>query len=220
MNLQIKPLTRSNTEDFFDFFDNRAFTDNSPYAPCYCSCFQLTPDEVRVNIAARAKELGGGFEGLRLALRESARHLIDAGKMRGYLAYLDGQSVGWCNANDKQSYLRVGSFNPGKRRDEDYFIVPGERGVVKSVVCFEIAPEHRGKGIARSLLARICEDAREDGYKIVEGYATASESFSALDFTGPLAMYRNAGFVETSQHGKLIVMQRTVGSRDAVGLVL
>ena len=44
MNLIIKPLTKSTADDFFDFFDNHAFSDGSPYAPCYCNGFYLTPD--------------------------------------------------------------------------------------------------------------------------------------------------------------------------------
>jgi len=32
MNLSIKPLTPELAADYFDFFENRAFTDNSPYA--------------------------------------------------------------------------------------------------------------------------------------------------------------------------------------------
>lgn len=44
MDFAIQPLTVVNAADFFDFFDNRAFSDGSPYAPCYCNCFHLTPD--------------------------------------------------------------------------------------------------------------------------------------------------------------------------------
>ncbi|MBQ2551602.1 MAG: GNAT family N-acetyltransferase [Treponema sp.] len=33
------------------------------------------------------------------------------------------------------------------------------RGEVKAIVCFEIAPDYRGKGIASMLLNRVCEDA-------------------------------------------------------------
>ena len=34
MNLTIKALTPEQAQDYFDFFDNRAFTDNSPFYPC------------------------------------------------------------------------------------------------------------------------------------------------------------------------------------------
>lgn len=76
MNVTIKPLTEFTVADFFDFFDNRPFSDGSQNAPCYCNCFHLTPTEVRIRIGERAAALGDGVEGLRLALRESAEHLI------------------------------------------------------------------------------------------------------------------------------------------------
>ncbi len=44
MNLEIKPLTPALAADYFDFFENRAFTDNSPYR-CYCQVFQMTKEE-------------------------------------------------------------------------------------------------------------------------------------------------------------------------------
>lgn len=31
MNITIRPLTPELSDDYFDFFENRAFTDNSPY---------------------------------------------------------------------------------------------------------------------------------------------------------------------------------------------
>ncbi len=192
MELIIKPLTESNIADFFDFFDNRAFSDNSPYGPCYCNIFHLTPEEV-----------SGGIDE-----RESAEALIKKGVMHGYLAYIDGLSIGWCNANDRQNYIRVGSFYPWERRDEDRFISPGEKGKIKSLVCFEIAPEYRGKGIAKALLRRVCDDAKEQGYEYVEVYPQITEAFSVLDFTGTEKMYRNAGFEEIERNGETIVMRK------------
>ena len=208
MNLTIKPLTESNLADFFDFFDNRAFSDGSPYAPCYCNCFHLTPDEVSIGISERATALGGGYEGLRLALRESAEKLIREGILQGYLAYESDLTIGWCNANDQQNYIRTGSFNPGKRQEEDYYISPGEKGKIKSLVCFEIAPDYRGKGIAKALLQQVCKDAKTEGFEMVEVYPQATEAYSSLDFTGPIKLYQNTGFEEVNRQGKTIVMRK------------
>ena len=38
--ITIKALTPELIEDYFDFFDNRAFSDGSPYYPCYCNAFK------------------------------------------------------------------------------------------------------------------------------------------------------------------------------------
>ncbi len=42
--------------------------------------------------------------------REVAAQQIDSGILRGYLAFVDGIAIGWCNANDKANFpmlLRV-----------------------------------------------------------------------------------------------------------------
>ena len=33
----IRPLTAELKDDYLDFFDNRAFTDDNPNGPCYCT---------------------------------------------------------------------------------------------------------------------------------------------------------------------------------------
>ena len=150
MNITIEKLSRSNMADFFDFFGNRAFSDGSPFAPCYCNAFYLTVEEVRDGIGKSI--------------------------MQGYLAYVDGIAIGWCNANDRQNYVRAGSFIPDKKLDEDYYISNGEYGIIKSLVCFEIASEYRGKGIAKALMHRVCDDAENDGYEFVEVYPQIMET--------------------------------------------
>ena len=42
--------------------------------------------------------------------REQAIDFIKSGRMQGYLAYVDNEVVGWCNANDKKAYDNV-NFN-------------------------------------------------------------------------------------------------------------
>ena len=44
MEITIKKLTAELSADYFDFFDNRAFTDNSPYR-CYCQMYQLLKEQ-------------------------------------------------------------------------------------------------------------------------------------------------------------------------------
>ena len=184
MNITIEKPSRSNMADFFDFFDNRAFSDGSPLAPCYCNAFYLTAEEVRDGIGKSI--------------------------MQGYLAYVDGIAIGWCNANDRQNYVRAGSFIPDKKLDEDYYISNGEYGKIKSLVCFEIAPEYRGKGIAKALMHRVCDDAENDGYEFVEVYPQITENFSSFDFTGPMEMYGNFGFKEIDRHGNTVIMRKKV----------
>jgi len=78
-----------------------------------------------------------------------------SGKLQGYLAYADGLLVGWCNANDKSLY----PYFDLKAEISD-FIRGNNYGRVKSTICFCIALEYRGKGIATALLKRIIHDAQ------------------------------------------------------------
>ena len=45
---------------------------------------------------------------------------------------------------------------------------------VKSVLCFAIAPQMRGQGVATQLLKRVCEDAEADAYDFVEAYPNST----------------------------------------------
>ena len=211
MEITIKRFTKELKDDFFDFFDNRAFADNSPYFPCYCDAYYLTPEEVKHTTGRRAKELGGDKEALRLALRESAERLIDSGIMQGYLAYDGGTAVGWCNAGEKAKYTRAGDLNPGKRRKGDIYFENVAPGETFSIICFEIAPAYRGKGIAKAILARIIDDAAAEGYRYVEGYPKVKDGFSPLDFTGPMAIYLGAGFEEMQRNERTAVMRKEIG---------
>ncbi len=212
MNLSIRKLTPDLIGDYFDFFDHRAFSDGSPFYPCYCNGFNLSAEQIRDGLFARARACGGGEDGWKRALRESAWQMVLDGRIQGYLAYDGGLCVGWCNANDRLSYYRVGEFDmddlPEDAPADD---CPG-RDVVKSVVCFEIAPTHRGMGIAGKLLAQVCSDAAEEGYSRVEAYPRRQPD-SALAFAGPLRLYEKAGFTEYARDGDTIVMRKALNGR-------
>ncbi len=208
MPLTIRRLTPDLAEAFFDFFDNRAFSDNSPYYPCYCNAFQLTPQQLSAEVFDRADSFGGGQEGFRLALRACAERMVKEGILKGYLAFDGENAVGWCNANDKRAYVRVGEFDPS--RDAQPIPSAGGEQSILSVVCFEIAPDRRGQGIASALLARVCEDAERDGYDVVEAYPLLRDSREPLDFTGPLHLYEKAGFVPVLRDGRTQLMQKAL----------
>ena len=109
--ITIKALTPELIEDYFDFFDNRAFSDGSPYYPCYCNAFNLSLEQLQKDVLDREAEYGEVKEGVRLALRASAWKMVQEGLIQGYLAYDNDIAVGWCNANDRLSYFRVGEFD-------------------------------------------------------------------------------------------------------------
>ena len=206
MELETKVLTPDLTEAYLDFFDHRAFADNSPYYPCYCNAFNMSTIEIE-KVREQSKCYGGGVENWQKALRKSAAQMVKEGRIRGYLAFDNGIVIGWCNTNDRMNYYRVGEFDldhiPEDRAPSD---CQRERQI-KSIVCFAISPEYRGKGIATQLLNQICTDARAEGYEYVEGYPS-DQVQNCLAFTGPVRLYEKAGFIEFSRMGSTIVMRK------------
>ena len=198
MDITIKPLSPELADDFFDFFENRAFTDDSPYR-CYCQVYQMTKQQYQDATAdATGRDPGQ-------VAREVAEQQIKDGVLRGYLAYVDGKSIGWCNANDRANFpadpvYDVPFFAPAAARE-------------KAVVCFEIAPEHRRLGVASALLERVLRDAESEGYQAVVSFPISRSERFEWDYPGPLQMYEKAGFAKVSeaQPDEVVVMRKELG---------
>ena len=203
----IRKLSPEIMDDFFDFFDNRAFSDGSPFGPCYCNAYNMSKERIHKDLFERAKEFGGGSEGWHRAIRTSAEQMILDGELKGYLAFDDGIAVGWCNANDRANYYRVGEFDLSEIPDDIGFD-NCSRGEIKSIVCYIISPDHRGRGMATALLQKVIDDATEDGYLYVETYPMIGGGYAGMAYTGPVSMYEKRGFFVHEQHGEACVMRK------------
>ncbi len=172
MDIEVRKLGEDCLEDFLDFFDNRAFCDNPDWGGCYCCFFYYSDD--------REFESRPGT-----ANREEAVSRIRAGEMNGYMAFLDGKAVGWCNADD------IGNF---PRIIEDPNIEPAGDKRAAAVVCFTIDHNYRRKGIAKALLEKVCGGFEDAGYDFIEAYPGKSPGDDAGNYHGPLSMYLKSGF--------------------------
>lgn len=193
-SIYIKPLTPELKDDYLDFFDNRAFTDNNPNGPCYCT----SPNQDEEIIQQMVSEFK--IYGVKDTVRKYAVEMLDENKIQGYLAYDGELSIGWCNAADIESYV---GFVPRFAREKTC-------GKTVSIVCFEIAPEYRGMGIASALIDRVCNDAKLNGYVAVEGYANLSDERNDFDYQGPIRLYEKAGFVEAMRENGQVVMRKVL----------
>ena len=191
MDIDIKALTPELAGDYLRFFDEEAFTDHDEWAGCYCMFYHIDP--------AGDSELNEPFGRGR---RELAEAWVKDGIIRGYLAYADGQVVGWCNAGDKTGYRRLAA-------DRDLW-PEGDAARVKSVVCYLIAPAWRGRGIAARLLERVCSDAAAEGFDVVEGYPACGALDSFKHYHGHPEMYKKAGFAVLRELKGYSVMRKTV----------
>ena len=133
-------------------------------------------------------------------IRKIAGRQIESGILKGYLAFVDGVSIGWCNANDKANFP-IESGNGAR------FYAPAEKRE-KAVICFEIVPEHRGKGVATALLQRVVADAKAEGYTAVEGYPVMREERYEWDNAGPIRLYEKTGFVKVAEQDGRVVMRK------------
>jgi GNAT superfamily N-acetyltransferase len=178
----IKELTTSQINDWFDFFDNRAFADHEDWSGCYCTAFYSPrPEEY---ISPNKKR------------RDYAKWLIENGRMKGYLAYENGKIIGWVNCNDKSQFPRLNEINLMNDK-------------VLSIVCFIVEKEHRRKGIAQKLLNRIIKDANDKGFSIIEAYPKKKATSEYGTWNGPYEMYIKNGF-EDFKIEKSYVVRRLV----------
>jgi len=179
--MEIKRLSPELINDYINYLENSAFSDNEDWAGCYCLYYHWNDAlEAECNECASSDVLNHR--------RSLAIRFIQEGKLQGYLAYVNGSVVGWCNANDKASFE---TLSKEKRPDLWEDTLPTTK--VKSIVCFTIAPELRRKGIASQLLNRICSDAAAEGYSYVEAYPW--KGGANRDYHGPYSLYEKHGFL-------------------------
>ncbi len=185
--INIRPLSTKLIPDYLDYFDNRAFADNPDWAFCYCH-FLYADRNIKPWGQYKAKEN-----------REAVIQLIGDGKLQGYLAYVDGQVVGWCNAAPKV-------LIPELRN-----LWPVDADQVGSIGCFVIAKPFRGQGIGSQLLAAACEGFRGMGLTIAEGYPLPRSKKESSNHFGPLRMFRSAGFeIYKRKAGRRLVVRKTL----------
>ena len=118
--------------------------------------------------------------------------------MQGYLAYYDGKVTGWCNANEKQIYDSVNFNLPWEN--------PEKNKKIKSIVCFCISPDLRGRGIASQLLEQVCADAAADGYEYVEAYPFDNDANH--NYHGSKSMYDKNGFTDFGKENGYTIVRK------------
>lgn len=202
MNLKIKPFTPELAEDYFEFHENRAFSDHAEWSHCYCIMFCMKNiDDKEMSEEVNAN--GGSRDALHQVLKAKAMKYIADRSLNGYVAYVDDLLVGWCNANDKAAFSRF-DF----KEEVSDFIRNAGYGRVKAINCFCIAPEYRRKGVAAALLQKVCDDAKADGYTAVEGYPRLHDKMEPFDFPGPVHLYEKSGFSRIAESGNVLIMRK------------
>lgn len=197
MNVEIYKLTPERLSDFLYFFENIAHSDNKEWDRCYCINYCAAHNNY---ITARKKFTNPNVR------RKYAVDYVNSGQMQAYLAYVGGNAIGWCNTNDRNNCLHCYGW---KKYIADKRIDKNVKEKVKSVFCFTIAPNMRGKGIATALLERVIEDAKKDGYEYLEAYPNKEETDMYYNYVGPVELYRKFGFeLYTETKWRLVLRKR------------
>ena len=184
--VEVRELTPELLDDYLRFFDKDAFTDFPEWSECYCGFY----DEPGDNWDASAK--AGP------AHRAARAERIRSGQAHGLLALVEGKVVGWCNAQTRSRFLNMRRYAT---------VVDDPKEPVGSIMCFLVAPGHRGKGVGTALLKAACDKFRRDNLHVAEGYPTTNPVKRAREipwaeenYKGSLGMYLKAGF---KIHGQL-----------------
>lgn len=185
----IQVLTPALLADWLAFFDHEAFVDNPGWARCYCQFYHADHDE-------KDWDERTGQEN-----RTASIELIQRGRLRGYLAYVDGKAIGWCQASPRTWVPNVAS-NPELESDD------ADR--VGSILCFLVAPRHRGLGVGQELLEAACLGLSHDGVEIAEAYPRRSARSDASNYHGPLSMYLSAGFETYREFKDYLVVRKAL----------
>ncbi|MBL0385791.1 GNAT family N-acetyltransferase [Tumebacillus sp. ITR2] len=191
MSLTIQKLTPALAESFFHFFDNVAFTDNPRWSSCYCYFYSQSWAEGEWETRTAADN------------RQACSKWMDAEGLNGFLAFLNGEPVGWCHANDKAN-LSLG-YLPEEIAKPD----PEHR--TASIACFIVSPEHRRQGIATQILHAAFEQLKQDGFTYLEAYPRHEEDGTIQEhYHGHPAMYFEAGFETLHELGDFDVLRKTL----------
>jgi ribosomal protein S18 acetylase RimI-like enzyme len=184
MDISIKPLSADLLNDYLFFFDNDVHTENPDWSKCYCYSFHFIGDE---DLTTKEDN------------RSSVIQLITENKMHGYLAYYENKPIGWCNANNRLNYEKLSKY---------YDLVDNPTDKVCSIVCFNVSPDFRRKGIAQKILEQIIIDYSSLDYDYLEAYPGKGKLSCEKHFKGPLDLYKKHNFQITKEYAEYYVVRK------------
>jgi GNAT superfamily N-acetyltransferase len=165
----------------------RLFGRSGAYSNCWCTWWRQAG-------SGFADGCGNAGAGNRALLQS----LVEGGQEPGLIAYRAGEPIGWVSVAPRGEFGRIlrsrvlGPAGPPPAADDRTW----------SVVCFWMPRPERGRGLATALLHAAIAHARSRGATQLEAYPVDAGDKrrppNAL-FTGPLSLYRRAGFVEVER---------------------
>lgn len=139
--------------------------------------------------------------------KRALKAIVDARRVPGLLAYIEGHPVGWCAVAPREEYGRI-SRSPT--------LGPIDDKPAWSVVCFYVDRKYRRKGVSQVLLQAAVDHAAKHGARLVEGYPVDPRDGRLPGgdaYTGVVRMFLEAGFKEAARRTRnRPIMRYHVGS--------
>lgn len=195
-HFEICRLTPEKMYDYLYFFENVAHTDNKEWGRCYCLDY-CSDHNAKIS----------GFNDFDAEQRrEYAMKYIKEGILQGYLAYDKGNVIGWCNTNTRGDCLQCQGWQliSGSTKIEE------DNRKIKSIFCFTVAPDMRGKHVATAFLERVIKDAKKDGYEYLESYPNKEETDMYYNYVGPIELYKKFGFEEWGETENRLIFRKNL----------
>jgi GNAT superfamily N-acetyltransferase len=132
------------------------------------------------------------------ALREL---LFDQGQYDGYLLFREEEPIGWA---------QVGPRDRLEKLVREYRLSPEPS--TWAITCLMLAPEARGRGLARVLLEGVVSDLPQRGATSLEAFPRRGEGLSPEEvWTGPEGLFRRSGFALVQDHPRRPRYRREAG---------
>ncbi len=194
MTLTFRALQPQDDDLLIHYFQSLDYSHHSEWKSCYCSFYH---SDCSMEDWISRSEKGENEHLTRMSIRQ--------GSMKGYLALVDQQVVGWLNVNHYHAYLRL-------LHDIQPWIRTPQTAVA---ICFVIHPHYRGQGIARRLLAYAMDDLRAQGFTALMGLPRESPSQPLLRYRGTFHMFDELGFTLMKDQGDTRIYYKTLKNDGA-----
>ncbi len=165
MRLEVKPLSPESLADFFSLHSSE------PFGWCYCVAWEVPTWESWQNRTAEKNKM----------LRQM---LFDRKHLEGYLLYLDGNPVGWCQCGPRDRWLKL---------VKQYELEPDKE--MYAITCFTLLPKYRKLGLTHLLLKEVLRDLKSRNITKVQAFPRKGEHPDEEVWTGPERIFLKAGFV-------------------------
>jgi len=157
------------------------FGKNGACGGCWCQWWRIEKGE-------RWDDVKGA------AAKRRLKKGILSSAVQAVLAF-DGETpVGWCTFGPRDSFPRLNRART---------LACADSASVWSLPCFFVAKSHRGKGVAKAMLAHALRAMKKRGAPIAEGYPSrpgADGSYiAAFAYTGTESLFEKAGFTAVGE---------------------